>query len=393
MKRAQADVLIVGGGFMGSAAAFFLRRRGKSVILLERQLIGQQASGTNFGNVRRQGRLLAQLPLANRSREIWLRMPELIGHDAEFLMSGHLRVCYRSEQADMFETYAQDAKHYGLDLEMLHGDALRKRFPFIGPEVLAGSYAPIDGHANPRLAAPAFGRAAAKMGAQIFENTDIVAVEKEGNEFRATSADGRTFHAPVLLITAGAWGSTLSEQFGEPVPIAVHGPQMAVTEPVPYSIAPAVGVSSPQIAEVVYFRQVARGNIVIGGCARGPAFLDARRAKVLPQSTLLQFRQAQRVAPALKRLNIIRVWSGVEGYMPDDRPIMGASGTTSGLFYAFGFCGHGFQLGPGVGDTMAELIDTGATSTPIDLFDIRRFAAFQSPAGDAQAVPQSVPAT
>ncbi|WP_321877112.1 NAD(P)/FAD-dependent oxidoreductase [Paraburkholderia bannensis] len=392
MKRAQADVLIVGGGFMGSAAAFFLRRRGKSVILLERQLIGQQASGTNFGNVRRQGRLLGQLPLANRSREIWLRMPELIGHDAEFLMSGHLRVCYRSEQADMFETYARDAKQYGLDLEMLHGEALRKRFPFIGPEVLAGSYAPIDGHANPRLAAPAFGRAAAKLGAQIFENTDIVAVEKEGNEFRATSADGRTFHAPVLLITAGAWGSTLSEQFGEPVPIAVHGPQMAVTEPVPYSIAPAVGVSSPQIAEVVYFRQVARGNIVIGGCARGPAFLDARRAKVLPQSTLLQFRQAQRVAPALKRLNIIRVWSGVEGYMPDDRPIMGASGTTSGLFYAFGFCGHGFQLGPGVGDTMAELIDTGASSTPIDMFDIRRFAAYQSPEGGPQAAPQSVPA-
>jgi sarcosine oxidase, subunit beta len=393
VKRAQADVLIVGGGFMGAATAFFLRRRGKSVILLERQLIGQQASGTNFGNVRRQGRLLAQLPLANRSREIWLRMPELIGHDAEFLMSGHLRVCYRAEQADMFETYARDAKQYGLDLEMLHGEALRKRFPFIGPEVLAGSYAPIDGHANPRLAAPAFGRAAAKLGAQIFENTDIVAVEKEGNEFRATSADGRTFHAPVLLITAGAWGSTLSEQFGEPVPIAVHGPQMAVTEPVPYSIAPAVGVSSPQIAEVVYFRQVARGNIVIGGCARGPAFLDARRAKVLPQSTLLQFRQAQRVAPALKRLNIIRVWSGVEGYMPDDRPIMGASGTTNGLFYAFGFCGHGFQLGPGVGDTMAELIDTGETSTPIDLFDIRRFAASGSLEGGPQNAPQSVPST
>ncbi|WP_322049190.1 FAD-binding oxidoreductase [Paraburkholderia sp. J67] len=392
MKRAQADVLIVGGGFMGAAAAFFLRRRGKSVILLERQLIGQQASGTNFGNVRRQGRLLAQLPLANRSREIWLRMPELIGHDGEFLMSGHLRVGYGSEQADMFEAYARDAKHYGLDLELLHGDALRKRFPFIGPEVHVGSYAPIDGHANPRLAAPAFGRAAAKLGAQIFENTDIVAVEKEGNEFRATSADGRTFHAPVLLITAGAWGSTLSEQFGEPVPIAVHGPQMAVTEPVPYSIAPAVGVSSPRIAEVVYFRQVARGNIVIGGCARGPAFLDARRAKVLPQSTLLQFQQAQRVAPALKRLNIIRVWSGVEGYMPDDRPIMGASGTTSGLFYAFGFCGHGFQLGPGVGDTMAELIDTGATSTPIELFDIRRFATFQAPEGGPQAMPQSVPA-
>ena len=166
----------------------------------------------------------------------------------------------------------------------------------------------------------------------------------------------------------------MSEQFGEPVPIAVHGPQMAVTEPTTYGIRPVVGVSSPNIEEVLYFRQVKRGNIVIGGCARGPAYPDVRRAYVLPQNTMLQFRQMHRLAPALAKLNIIRVWSGIEGYMPDDRPVMGASGNVSGLYYAFGFCGHGFQLGPGVGDTMAELIDTGATSTPLEPFDIRRFA-------------------
>ncbi len=374
MSRSEADVIIVGGGIMGAATAFFLRQRGRSVILLERGLVGQQASGTNFGNVRRQGRFLPQLPLANRSRDIWGRLPELIGHDAEFLMSGHIRVCYREEQADMFETYAKDAGHYGLMLELVRGAAMKLRFPFLGPEVLAASYSEKDGHANPRLAAPAFGRAATRLGAQIVENTEIATVEKEGAEFRATSTDGRTFHAPVLLITAGAWGSVLSEQFGEPVPIAVHGPQMAVTEPTRYGIRPVVGVSSPDIEEVVYFRQVARGNIVIGGCARGPAYPDVRRAYVLPQNTLLQFRQLYRVAPALSRLNIIRVWSGIEGYMPDDRPIMGASGNVSGLYYAFGFCGHGFQLGPGVGDTMAELIDTGSTDTPLEPFDIRRFA-------------------
>jgi sarcosine oxidase subunit beta len=88
MKRFQADVVIVGGGFMGAAAAFFLRRRGRSVILLEQGLVGQQASGVNFGNVRRQGRFLPQLPLANRSREIWGRLKELIGEDAEFLPTG-----------------------------------------------------------------------------------------------------------------------------------------------------------------------------------------------------------------------------------------------------------------------------------------------------------------
>jgi len=62
------------------------------------------------------------------------------------------------------------------------------------------------------------------------------------------------------------------------------------------------------------------------------------------------------------------------GYMADDVPIIGPSAKVDGLFYAFGFCGHGFQLGPGVGDTMAELIDTGRTSVPIDPFLIGRFA-------------------
>ena len=77
--------------------------------------------------------------------------------------------------------------------------------------------------------------------------------------------------------------------------------------------------------------------------------------------------------PALDRLNIIRVWSGVESYLPDDIPIMGPSAEVSGLYYAFGFCGHGFQLGPGVGDVMAELIATGKTETPIEPFAVSRF--------------------
>jgi len=74
-------------------------------------------------------------------------------------------------------------------------------------------------------------------------------------------------------------------------------------------------------------------------------------------------------------VHVLRTWSGVEGYLSDDLPIMGPSATTSGLYYAFGFCGHGFQLGPAVGDVMAELIATGATTTPIEPFLVRRFAA------------------
>lgn len=374
MTPVKSDVIIVGGGFMGCSSAFFLRRRQKSVTLIERYLVGQQASGTNFGNVRRQGRYLSQIALANRSREIWGKLKELIGDDAEFLPSGQMRVCYRHEQIEQLEAYAVSAKELGLDLEVLTAKQVKDRFPFFSDKVVGASYSAMDGHANPRLAAPAFARAAVKEGVNLYENTDIVHVEKIGEDFHVTSADGQVFQAPVLLITAGAWGNTLSSQFGESVPIVSRGPHMAVTEPVPYALKPVVGVFTDVEAETIYFRQVLRGNIVLGGSTRGPASIDTHRAAAMPQSTINQTQLFPQLVPALRHLHIIRVWSGVEGYMPDSLPIMGPSNRVSGLFYAFGFCGAGFQLGPGVGDVMAELIDTGATTTPIEPFHIKRFA-------------------
>ena len=115
-------------------------------------------------------------------------------------------------------------------------------------------------------------------------------------------------------------------------------------------------------------------NIVIGGGYRSKPDMLNRRAYVEPRSILNQVSQMRRLLPGVGNLNIIRVWSGIEGYLPDSLPVMGASGTVDGLFYAFGFCGHGFQLGPGVGDVMAELLGTGSTSTPIEPFSITRFA-------------------
>ena len=374
MNAMKADVLIVGGGIMGAATAFFLRKRGVSVILLERGLIGQQASGVNFGNVRRMGRPIEQLPLANRSRAIWLKFNELFGEDVELLLNGHLRLGLTPAHEERMAQYAQDAQSYGLDMQMMSEKMLRERYPYLGPEITAGCYAPYDGHANPRLAAPIIGRAAAREGAQVFENTEIVSIEKEGEEFRVTAADGRTFRAPVALITAGAWGNRISAGFGEPVPMIVKGPQMAVTEPVPYAIGPTIGALTDVPEQGVYFRQVARGNIIIGGGGHEPVDMENRRAYVNPRRTLIKLAQAPRIIPAFKHLNIIRVWSGIEGYMDDSRPAMGPSARVPGLYYAFGFSGEGFQLGPGVGEVMAELIHTGATTTPIEDYHIGRFA-------------------
>ncbi|MCP3719905.1 FAD-binding oxidoreductase [Paraburkholderia sp. CNPSo 3281] len=369
----RADVIVIGGGIIGTSTAFFLSRRKRSVILIERGLTGQQASGVNFGGVRRQGRALSQLAMSNRALDIWYRAQSLLGEDVEFLPSGHTRVCYHAHDAEYFHRYAEQARAYGLDLEVLEGAALFKRFPFLGREVLAASISPRDGHANPRLAAPAFGRAAARLGATLVENTEIVRVEKEAGGFRVESATGAVWRAEQLLICAGAWAGALSAQFGEPVPLVARGPQMAVTEPVPYRFMHSMGVYTSIKEESVYFRQIPRGNLVLGGGAPGPADAGTRRAGVLPGNTVQQIAQFRRLVPALAPLHVIRVWSGVESYLPDSEPVIGPSSTTEGLFYAFGFSGSGFQIGPGVGETLAELLDAGATGIPLEPFSIARF--------------------
>jgi len=371
----RSDALVLGGGLMGTTTAFFLRRRhGLSVTLLERELVGRQASGTNFGNVRRQGRALEQIPLANRARAVWGRVGELLGEDLEFLPYGHLRVCYTEKQAAILEQHARDVKPLGLDLELFGADALRRRWGIFAPGIVAGSLSPRDGHANPRLAGPAFARAAAREGARIVENAEVMHVERDGGDFVAHVAGGRRFRAPQLLVACGAWSNRIAALFGEAVPMEARGPQMGVTEPLPYAVGPSIGISSPIEHEGLYFRQISRGNIVFGGGLKGPAHADAVRAYVKPDNVLRQLRELRRFVPAFEHVQLIRVWSGIEGYVADWRPVLGPSARVPGLHYAFGFNGEGFAISPGVGEVMAEVMATGRSSTPIEGFSVGRFA-------------------
>ncbi len=264
----ESDAIVVGGGIVGTSAAFFLRRRGLAVTLLERRLCGQEASGTNFGNIRRQGRPLAQLPLAHRAYDIWRRLPELVGEDCEFAPVGHMRVSYDEAREADFRQHAREAGETGLVLEVTSGRAMRERYPYLGPDVKVASMSPADGHANPRLSAPAFARAACAAGASVIEHAPVTGIAKSGEDFRVATPAGE-FRAPLVLVSAGAWAGRLCESLGEPVPLTANGPQMGVTEPTNYRLSPSLGVSTPVKAESIYLRQVTRGNIVFGG-ARGP---------------------------------------------------------------------------------------------------------------------------
>ena len=375
-QRLSTQVAIVGGGIVGASAALALRRMGLRVALLERDTCGSRSSGVNYGGVRRQGRPLVQLPLAQRAHRIWGQLKELIGTDAEYLRSGHLKLARSEADVASLEAYLERSRDFDLGLRMLSLAALRERCPWLGTHAIGGSLCPEDGHANPRLVSPAFARAARALGADIRERTRIVEVAHDGHHFMLRSDGGLEVHSRFLLNCAGAWAGSIAALFGEPVPMSAGHPVMAVTEPLPRFMDLSLGVEGGGI----YGRQVPRGNCVIGG-GRGYA-LDDERARPSSTAIATTMRQALELLPALRGASVIRCWSGTEGYLPDHQPVIGFSATTPGLVHAFGFAGAGFQIGPAVGEVLAELVRDGRSTTPIEAFAITRFiASTRAPAG------------
>lgn len=369
MSTQTTDVAIIGGGLIGAWTAFFLAKRGQRVMLIEKGVVGAQSSGVNFGNLRLQGRFPGQYPLSLRSQALWEDFDTLIGEDCEFEQTGHLYLAYDEEEHAKLEGYAKVSESYGLAIERVGPTDLRRRWPWLGERAVAATFSARDATANPRLATPAVARAAARHGAAILENTRVTAVEHEGGGFSLMLADGDRLNCGALVNCAGAWALEIAERFGETAPIFPAGPPQFVTEPFPYRIEPSVQA----IDGSVIFRQIPRGNIILAGYPRTAADPQANRAPVPPAKTLAAMRALARVAPMLAQCHIIRVWSGIEAYLPDMVPVIGPSGTTPGLFHAFGFCGHGFQIGPGVGLCLSEMIIDGATPTPLAPFSIARF--------------------
>lgn len=367
------DVIVLGGGLMGTASAFFLARRGVRVALIERHRIGTGATVASFGNIRRTGRHLSQLPLAHRSLHLWGEAAKMLGRDVEFRATGHIRLIFDEGGLADMRAYAEAARPWGLDLEELGPREIHARYPGLGPDAIAASFSPLDGSGNPRLITPAFAVAAGKLGARIVEQAEVGRITRTAAGFEVATSKG-TVAAECLLNTAGAWGARIAARFGEEVPLDARGPQMGVTEPLPHRILPVVGIWTRDKGHGAYLRQVERGNIVFGGAAeRVTVDLDPGHARADPMRLPSQLRAVARLLPAIARVAVIRTWSGCEGYVRDLLPVMGPSATTPGLFHAFGFSGHGFQLGPGVGDAMAELIATGRCETPLEDFRINRF--------------------
>jgi len=376
MRSLTTEVAIVGGGLVGCSAALFLRRHGVPAVVIEAARCGSKASGVNYGGVRRQGRALDQMPMAMRAHAIWQDIRALVGTDGEYVRSGHLKLARTPADLAELEKYKALTHAFDLDLQILGPAQLARSHGWLADSIAGASLCPDDGNANPRLISPAFAWAAREAGAVILEEAPVAHAARDGDAFVLRCAD-QEVRARHVINAAGAWAGRFAALFGEPVPMSTIHPQMLVTEAVPGFMSVSLGMQGGGI----YARQVSRGNVVLGGGRTESGPTDLARPARANMAALLE--RAAEVIPALAGVHVIRFWSGVEGKLPDGNPVIGPSTTTPGLYHAFGLCGAGFQVGPAIGEALADLIVRGRARFSLEPFRLERFVA--SPPGHHSA--------
>lgn len=366
----RADAIVVGGGLHGCSTALHLCLRGLRPVLIEKDYAGRHASGVNAGGVRQLARHVAEIPLSVRSMELWEDIEDLVGDSCGFDSHGQVLVAETEDELEACRARVADLELRGFTHEELIGAAeLRRLVPAVAESCPGGIVSRRDGAADPARTTTTFRRRAEELGTTVREGVAATNPRLDGQIWRV-DAGGETFEAPVLVNAAGAWGGRIAATLGEPVPVETVAPMLMITSRVPDFIKPVVILRGRKLS----FKQFANGTVLIGGGHLATPDQDTGE-------TILDWRKLQESArtvwelfPVMRGATIVRAWAGIEARTADDLPVIGPSARHEGLFHQFGFSLHGFQLGPGAGAVMAEIIATGHTNTPIDGLRIDRFA-------------------
>jgi sarcosine oxidase subunit beta len=385
--RRTADVIVIGGGIHGCSTALNLAMRGLNPLVIEKDYAGRHASGVNAGGVRQLARHPAEVPLSVASMELWERIRDLLGDDCGFESHGQVLVAETEAELNEFRARVTDLRLRGYTHEeLIDRTELKQLVPAVSDACPGGVVSRRDGAADPFRTTQAFRRRAIALGATVLEGVRATGFERRAGMWRVSSSAGE-FEAPVMVNAAGAWADRIAALLGEPVPLEVMALMLMITDRVSRFIAPVVILRGRKLS----FKQLANGTVLIGGGHQGRPDRDANSTEIDWHKLAESARTVWELFPAMRGAHIVRAWAGIEARMPDDIPVIGPSATAEGVYHQFGFCGHGFQLGPGLGALMAELITTGRTNLPIEPFSITRFARRTASAGnDEQRRPAQV---
>ncbi len=369
----EFDVIVIGGGLHGCSAALHLALRGvRRVAVLERRHVARHSSGINAGGVRTLGRDPAEVALSVAGMEIWHRITALVEDDCGFVPCGQVKVAETPEELAALGRRAASVRAMGFDHEEIIGpEELFRLVPSLARHCVGALIVRTDGAADPYRTTHAFHRKAVALGVQVFEDTGVVGLDHAAGAWTVATSRG-AFRAPAVVNCAGAWAARIAALVGDAFPLSVRASMMMVTERLPPFLKPVVGAVNRKLS----FKQSEAGTVVIGGGHQGRSDLDTERGEVLLGTLAHSAAAVAALFPAMRDVVIARTWCGIEAQTPDQIPVIGLSPNAPGrLVHAFGYSGHGFQLGPVVGSAVADLVTQGATNLPIGGLAPERFAA------------------
>lgn len=368
----KADVVIIGAGIIGCSTAYYLAKLGKSVIVLEgSDTIGHGGSSRNGGGVRQSGRDPRELPLVMYGiKNIWPTLSEELGVDCEYHQDGNLRLGKTEKHMQILQGLTDRAIACGLDVRMIDGEEVRRINPYLSDEVIGASWCPTDGHANPMTTTLGYYKAARALGVKFYTDEKVVKLQKVKGVLKQVITEESVYEGDTIMVAAGYESREILRTVGIDIPMRKIRLETLVTEAEQYMFDQMLGTAEADF----YGHQTKQGAFVFGGSSGQEDFHDEEgNAPSGSMTASCICRGIMKYFPMLENTKIVRTWGGYMDDCVDHVPALGFVSEVPGLVVACAFSGHGFGIGPAVGDQLAKLIATGKTDLDLTALRYDRF--------------------
>ena len=363
MTDRTVDAVVIGGGIRGACIAYYLAKAKVKVALVEQNDLTFGASSRNAALIRmspKEPRVYAELGM--ESGRLYLELVQDLEGPVELRHNGALDVILTEMEMNRAREFvAQQQIVPGNVANILARKETLELEPALSELVIGSIYYPNDMDINPMYFVLEVIKAAQRYGAQIFTHTEVTAISTAGNKITGVVTTKGDFSTPVVVNAAGVEVPRIGRMVGLSVPVFRIRGQVITTERIPPLISRFVGE--------IY--QTACGSLYLGITNQ---FMAHEMRSTLPEvAPALQ--HAARVLPAVRNVNVVRIWTGMRPVPPDGMPILGGVVGLDGYYTATGH--GGITTGPVTGKLTADLITTGRTHIPLYPFLLSRFGRMQ----------------
>ncbi|HZK26088.1 MAG TPA: FAD-binding oxidoreductase [Thermoclostridium sp.] len=358
------DAVVVGGGIMGCATAYYLTQAGiNNVALLERDVLVSGSTGRCAGGFRQQFPTIPECQLAKESVDMIKALNDELDKDFEYNEGGYLVLSYTEDHAKNAKEKIAMQNKLGIDVRWLETNEIADVAPWLNIDegFIGAAFCPTDGLLNPFSFTYAYAEAFQKNGGSIFQHTNVTGIEINNYSNYVVKTSQGNFHTDLLFNCTGAYSGAFGDMLGHKIPVIPLAREKIVTEPVKF-FQPFL-CNSP--LHTLHFSQTKNGNFLMS-CAD----LSIKQRKDLKNTwrfTQQTANSVRRLVPALGKVKILRQWSGFYETTADGEPFIGGIDGLEGFAQAVGFNGHGMMLAPGackaivdyaLGDDVPEWFDT-----------------------------------